>query len=56
MAKDGDRKPCKRCRGTMIYRVKLRIDHKHPQLPEAKTATGWFCARCPHTEIHVVMQ
>lgn len=39
----------------MTYRVNVRMEAWQPRLPEAR-ATGWFCAACPHTEVHVVMQ
>ena len=54
-AADGDQKTCIHCGNTMTYRTESGTNRTMQHLPAGSRATGWFCAVCPHTEIHVVM-
>ena len=54
-AEDGDQKTCIHCGNTMTYRTEAVVNRPMQHLPAGTRATGWFCAACPHTEVHVVM-
>jgi hypothetical protein len=56
MTKAGEQKTCTRCGGTMTYESNKKISDRPPASLLGHTATGWFCAACPHTEIHVVLR